>query len=204
MNETIQAAPETTPEAVSPDTKSVGSIRWTHIAVWGVALLILGVLGWGLLNSTAPRPEAGQPAPDFTMEFFDGYEWQTREVASLEELRGQVVVLNFWASWCVECRVEADLLEQTWRKYADQGVVFVGIAYADVEPKSIAYMEEFDITYPNAPDLRTSISADYEITGVPETFFIDKNGEIAEVVIGPVRAETMERTIAQLLAEEEG
>jgi cytochrome c biogenesis protein CcmG/thiol:disulfide interchange protein DsbE len=99
----------------------------------------------------------------------------------------------------VECRLEADLLESAWRQYGDQGVVFVGVAYVDSEPKSLAYLEEFGITYPNAPDLGSAISEQYKITGVPETFFIGKDGTVARVVIGPVNASVLHNQIAQLL-----
>lgn len=176
-----------------------GTALWWRAAVWGAVFLVLAVLGWGLLNTTRTRPEVGSPAPDFTVQFFDGYEWQDRPAADLSEFQGQVVVLNFWASWCIECRLEAELLENAWRQYQDQGVLFLGVAYVDVESKSRAYMEEFNITYPNGPDLRGAISKDYEITGVPETFFIDKNGTIAHITIGPVRAAELLGTIEQLL-----
>ncbi|MBK8903740.1 MAG: TlpA family protein disulfide reductase [Anaerolineaceae bacterium] len=161
---------------------------------------LLAMLGWGLVNSTAPRPEVGEMAPKFNLEFFDGYEWDGKTAASLEDMQGQIVVMNFWASWCVECRVETDELEAAWQKYQDQGVVFVGVAYSDVEPNSIAYMKEFDVTFPHAPDLGTRISHDYEITGVPETFIIDQNGEIAYVQIGPISSSTLDQVIGQLLA----
>ncbi len=169
--------------------------------IWVAILAFVALMGWGLLNSSATRPEAGQKAPAFTMEYFNGYEWDTRPVADLKDMQGKVVVVNFWASWCVECRVEAHEFEQAWQKYQDQDVVFVGIAYADVEPNSIAYMQEFGLTYPHAPDLGTAISADYEITGVPETFIIDKDGMIADVVIGPVRPGYLDGVINQLLAQ---
>ena len=171
------------------------------ILVWVVVIGVLAVLGWGLVQSTAPRPEAGENAPAFELEFFEGYEWQGKTAASLDDMNGQIVVMNFWASWCVECRAETDELEAAWQKYGDQGVVFVGVAYADVEPNSIAYMEEFEVTFPHAPDLGTSISNDYEITGVPETFIIDQNGEIAYVQIGPISSSTLDSVIGQLLAE---
>lgn len=171
------------------------------ILMWMGVVGLLVMLGWGLFNSTAPRPEVGQPAPDYEMEFFSGYEWEGKSTAKLSDLQGKVVVMNFWASWCVECKVEADAIEQTWRKYAHDDVVFLGIAYADVEPKSIQYMEDFDITYPNAPDLGTDIADRYEITGVPETFIIDKTGEIVHVQIGPIQEATLDSIISQLLAE---
>ena len=182
------------------ETSSKKGIRWSHVAVWALAIGFLGLLGWGLLNVNAPRPEAGQVAPNFEMAFFEGYEWQDKTVASLNDMNGKVVVLNFWASWCVECRLEADLLEQASRQYGDD-VIFVGVAYVDAEPRSLDYLEEFGITYPNAPDLRSSISDQYEITGVPETFFIGKDGEIAQVVIGPVNETTLHGQIENLLSQ---
>ncbi len=171
------------------------------IALWAAVITVLAVLGWGLMNANATRPEVGQNAPKFDVQFFDGYEWETRSVASLDEMRGRPVVLNFWASWCVECRYETDVLEAAWVKYRDDGVVFLGVAYADVEPKSIAYMEEFNVTFPHAPDLGTAISRDYEITGVPETFFIDKDGVIRHVQIGAVNQQMLDTLIPQMLAD---
>ena len=176
-------------------------IRWSMIALWAAVITILAVLAWGLINTTAARPEVGQVAPDFDVEFFDGYEWDTLPVANLSDMRGRPVVLNFWASWCVECRYETDVLEQAWQKYRDEGVVFLGVAYADVEPNSIAYMQEFGVTFPHAPDLGTDISQDYEITGVPETFFIDKDGVIRHVQIGAVDQQMLDTLIPQMLAE---
>jgi cytochrome c biogenesis protein CcmG/thiol:disulfide interchange protein DsbE len=175
--------------------------RWGVIALWVAVISLLALLGWGLVNVNATRPEAGEKAPAFDVEFFNGYEWEERTTADLSDMQGKVVVLNFWASWCVECRLEADLIEDTWRNYEDQDVVFLGVAYADVEPNSIAYLDEFDITYPNGPDLGTDISDDYEITGVPETFFIDKEGTIQHVQIGPLNQQTMDGVIQQLLGE---
>lgn len=169
------------------------------MATWTAVLLILGVLGWGLIQTNASRPE--DTAPDFQLQLFDGYEWQEQSTVTLSELRGQVVVINFWASWCVECHVEAELLERTSRQYRDQGVVFLGIAYVDSEPKSLSYLENYGITYPNAPDLRTAVSTKYKITAVPETFFIDKDGKVAEIIIGPVNQTTLTTIIERLLAE---
>lgn len=194
MSDTTQTPPQV-------EESEPRKVRWTTIALWAAVIGLLALLGWGLLRTNATRPEAGQPAPDFDVEFFNGYEWEDKPVSDLEDMRGNVVVLNFWASWCVECRLEADLIEDTWRKYADDDVVFLGVAYADVEPNSISYLDEFGITYPNAPDLGTDISDDYEITGVPETFFIGKDGTIEHVQIGPLNQATMDGVIQQLLQE---
>ncbi|MCB8927768.1 MAG: TlpA family protein disulfide reductase [Ardenticatenaceae bacterium] len=171
------------------------------IFVWVGVIALLALLGWGLMQTKASRPEVGETAPGFNLEFFEGYEWDGKTAASLDDMKGQIVVMNFWASWCVECRVETDELEAAWQKYADQGVVFVGVAYSDVEPNSIEYMKEFDVSFPHAPDLGTRISNEYDITGVPETFIIDQNGEVAHVQIGPISASTLDSVIGQLLAQ---
>ncbi len=191
MTETV----ETTPPAA---TQAKKSIKWTTIAIWAGVIILLVVLGWGLMRTNAERPD--DVAPDFEVQFFNGYEWEGQPTAKLSDFRGRPVVLNFWASWCVECRIEADLLEQTWQQYRDQGVVFLGVAYIDVEPKSLAYLEEFGITYPNAPDLRSSVSSKYEITGVPETFFINPDGEIEHIQIGPVDRTTLTGLLDNMLA----
>ena len=202
MNETITTVTDTnTQDESAEETTERRSLRWSTVLVWGGIVALLALFGWGLLNANEGRPEEGTVAPDFEMQFFDGYQWKDLENASLEDMQGQVVVLNFWASWCVECRVEADLLESTWRQYRDQGVVFLGVAYVDSEQKSLAYLEEFGITYPNAPDLGSEISNEYKITGVPETFFIGKDGQVSDFVLGPVNATMLQNQIQTLLAQ---
>jgi cytochrome c biogenesis protein CcmG/thiol:disulfide interchange protein DsbE len=181
---------------VSPPESTLRS-KFGLTALIVAVLVFSGVLFLGMRNSVTDRPD--KEAPDFEMYFFDGYEWQDTPTAQLSDFAGQPVVLNFWASWCVECKVEAQLLEDTWQKYRDDGVVFLGVAYIDVEPKSLAYLEEYGITYPNAPDLRSSISSKYDITGVPETFFIDRQGNVAHIQIGPVDEPTLTGLIDKML-----
>lgn len=208
MNETISTTSPATPQAAAgdkaPGTESAAegrSIRWSTILVWVGVVALLALLGWGLLNVSEGRPDAGVEAPTFDVQFFDGYGWQGSSQASLDDFRGNVVVLNFWASWCIECRVEADLLESAWRQYRDQGVVFLGVAYVDSEAKSLAYLDEFGITYPNGPDLGSSISEQFNITGVPETFFIGKDGEVSRFVLGPVNESLLHNEINTLLTQ---
>jgi cytochrome c biogenesis protein CcmG/thiol:disulfide interchange protein DsbE len=173
--------------------------RWGLIAIVLVAIAFVAILAFGMKRSAIDRPD--DVAPNFDMQFFNGYEWEDLQTAQLSDFQGRPVVLNFWASWCVECKIEADLLEQTWRDYRDDGVVFLGVAYIDVEPKSLAYLEEYNITYPNAPDLRSSVSSKYDITGVPETFFIDKEGNVVHIQLGPVNETMLTGIIDQMLAE---
>ena len=174
--------------------------NWGTIGIWIGVILIIAVLGWGLIKVQQDPPDT--TAPNFEMQFFDGYEWQDSQAASLSDFAGQPVIINFWASWCAECRIEADLLEQTWRDYKDLGVVFLGIAYVDVEPRSLEYLEEYNITYPNAPDLRTLISEEYGLTGVPETFFVGKDGQIVHHQIGPISETMLNGLVTEMLSVE--
>lgn len=174
------------------------TLSWKSRLSWALAfalvLALLGLVGLGLKKVRMGPVGAGK-APDFTLTNFEG------ETLTLSELRGQVVVINFWASWCPPCREEAAYLEKIWRKYKDQGVVFIGVDYLDTEAEALAYIEEFDITYFNGPDLGTRISQAYNIQGVPETFFVTKSGELREPHIGPLYPPRLESIIDELLAE---
>ncbi len=153
------------------------------IILWGGLFLLLVVLGVGLFRSQQGQVNVGEPAPDFDLVSFSG------ETYHLSDYRGSVVVINFWASWCESCKPEAKDLEKAYQNYLSRGdVIFLGVDYVDTEPEALAYLEEFQITYPNGPDLRTEISQAYRIRGVPETFIIDQNGLIAHVQIGPFRS----------------
>ena len=114
---------------------------------------------------------------------------------SLADLRGQVVVLNFWASWCAPCRREAPALQSVWETYKDQGVAFVGVTYHDAEGASLAFIEEYGITYPNGVDEMERISRDYGVTAVPETYVIDRAGRLVWSQIGEVQAQVLIRQI---------
>ncbi len=165
-----------------------------QIIALAVAILFLAILAAGLILRHQGRPESG-PAPDFTLQLFDGGTFR------LSEQRGKVVVINFWASWCQPCKDEAPDLERTWRRYRDKGVVFVGVNWSDTEAKARAYLKEFDITYPNGPDLGRRIGQKYRIQGVPETFFVDKQGNVRRVVIRPMTEAELVAEIERLLGE---
>lgn len=178
--------PSTTPSASRRSARMVISFT--------LVLVLLGLVGWGLANARSGPLDNGV-APDFTLTTFDG------QPVTLSELRGKVVVINFWASWCVPCREEAPYLEQTWRKYQNQDVIFIGVDYADTEQNALAYIDEFDITYLNGPDMGTRISQLYNILGVPETFFVDRQGQLRGVVIGPLKPPQLDQKIDELLSE---
>jgi cytochrome c biogenesis protein CcmG/thiol:disulfide interchange protein DsbE len=149
--------------------------RWSSILI---VLAFVALLALGLRNRNASQPLEGMAAPDFTLPLFGGYEAGLGSEVRLSSLRGQVVVLNFWASWCVTCRDEQLFLEQIWQRYKDKGVIVLGVDYVDTEPAARAYLQEFGVSYPNGPDLKTKISSLYRIRGVPETFVLDKSGQI--------------------------
>jgi cytochrome c biogenesis protein CcmG/thiol:disulfide interchange protein DsbE len=153
------------------------------ILLWGGVVLLLILLGVSLARSQRGQVSVGEHAPDFELKTFDG------EVYRLSDLRGKLVLVNFWASWCESCKPEAIDLEDAYQSYLSRGdVMFLGVDYVDTEPEALAYLEEYGITYPNGPDLRTEISQAYRIRGVPETFIIDQEGKIAHVQIGPFQS----------------
>jgi len=155
-------------------------IDMKKILLWGGLALLLLVLGLGLIRSQQGQVGRGELAPDFELKSFSGETYQ------LSDYRGSVIVVNFWASWCESCKPEAADLEAAHKFYGPRGdVLFLGVDYVDTEPEALAYLEEFQITYPNGPDLRTHISQAYRIRGVPETFIIDQDGVIIHVQIGP-------------------
>jgi cytochrome c biogenesis protein CcmG/thiol:disulfide interchange protein DsbE len=109
-------------------------------------------------------------------------------------------VLNFWASWCKPCEEEAAALETAWQKYRDQGVMFVGVDYLDQEPSAKRYLDKFQVSYPNGPDLASKISKRYTIRGVPETFFINAEGELVGCrKIGPLVPGELDQRIAEIM-----
>ncbi len=155
--------------------------RWVIISAFTILLLFLALMGWGLRNAQQGPVQVGQKVPPFELVPFDG-----GESIKTEDLLGKVIVVNFWASWCKPCEQEASELEEAWLFYKDSGeVVFLGVDYVDTETEARGYLEKFNISYPNGPDLRTAISQIFRISGVPETYIIDRNGKLASRKIGP-------------------
>jgi cytochrome c biogenesis protein CcmG/thiol:disulfide interchange protein DsbE len=153
--------------------------RWGVIAAFVFVIALLVLLGLGLRRTTQGPLGVGDQVPDLTLTTFDEGD------IHFNDLRGQVVVVNFWASWCKPCEGEALELEQAYQMYRDEDVLFLGVDYVDTEPEARQYLGRFDITYPNGPDLGTRISQAFRIRGVPETYVIGPDGRLAAVKIGP-------------------
>ena len=190
------------PENTAPKR---GMPLWAQITIWSVLVALLVVIFMGLQRAQEGNVQAGAETDqfDFTMPLFEGYEYANADEISLTDMRGKVVVLNFWASWCVTCKDEAIELEEAWRKYEPTGeVVFIGVDYVDTEPEARGYLERYGITYPNGPDMGTQISQAFRIKGVPETYFLDRDGVVQHVQLGPFQTtEQITAIIDSLLAQ---
>jgi len=187
-----QSAPEESP--VGPAATRARQRHWGQLAVWVLFAALMILVGVKLYQVTL-GPVSSGGAPDFTLTTFEG------ESHTLSDYQGQVVVINFWASWCGPCELEAADLEQAWRDYKKRGVLFLGVDYVDTETEARAYLQKRGVTYPNGPDLRTAISQAYRIKGVPETYIVGKDGSVAETIIGPTDYARLTAILDRLLNE---
>jgi cytochrome c biogenesis protein CcmG/thiol:disulfide interchange protein DsbE len=145
---------------------------WVRAAAFLILFSFLALIAWGLFRSQKGPISIGDPVSPFILTTFDG------NIIHTADLHGQVILVNFWASWCNPCEEEAAAMETAWRSYQGSGDV-------DTEPEATEFINKYDITYPNGPDLRSEISNLFGIRGVPETYVIDRQGKLAFVKKGP-------------------
>ena len=171
------------------------------------AVPVIGLLAWGMTRDPKdiPSPLPGREAPTFTLSVFaPGQPPLQRNVGDtirLADYKGEVVVLNFWASWCLACRDEHTTLSEVAATYAGKPVHFYGVLYNDSPPNGTKWIAEMGgQSYPslNDPGARTAI--DYGLYGVPETFFLDRNGRVAYKHTGPVSPAVLQRVVDSLMA----
>ena len=166
-------------------------------AILVIALLVT-LLGWKVaeqeegrgLSAALERGERPHP-PKLTFETLDG-----EDTISLADYRGKAVVLNFWASWCEPCKEEAPLLEETWQRYRDEGLVVIGIDAQDFRTDAKRFVDRYGLTYPIAFDGRGSSLGRFGNTGFPETWFVGRDGRlVGEHIVGPFDREQLEANV---------
>ncbi|MCH2515618.1 MAG: redoxin domain-containing protein [Dehalococcoidia bacterium] len=182
----------------------MGQRRSVLIGVGVPVLLVLSLFVWGVAQNdgVAGRPGVNDnfgevsistdPMSDFELTTLSG------EVVSIADYRGKVVMVDFWSSWCVPCRVEGPILSETYLKWRDRGVEFVGIAIWDSEGPVLDFIELHGIEYVNVIDASGLTAVDFGVTGIPEKFFINTEGEIVRKVIGPNTRETLDSILTDL------
>lgn len=188
------------------------SLDWSNRITWQVLIALLLVLGvvWIALSrdpagaaavADAPPtlPQKGFVAPDFELEALDG------RTVVLSELRGHVVLINFWATWCPPCRAEMPAIQQVYEQYRGQGFEVLAVNLQEQDAQMSAFVEERGLLFPVLPDRDGSISNVYRVTSIPTTFFVDRSGVIQEIIVGgPLARALIESKVTALLAQGDG
>jgi cytochrome c biogenesis protein CcmG, thiol:disulfide interchange protein DsbE len=171
--------------------------RWLLVAPLAVALvLVTWMLAFGLTRNPDQARSAmvGRPAPNFALPTLDG-----RRTVRLTAMHGQVVVVNFWGSWCADCAIEHPALAAAWQRFRDQGVTLLGVLYQDPVPNAEAFLEAHGGNWPEVTDPGARASIAYGVRGAPETFFISRTGRIAAWHSGPISYQQLSNEITRLL-----
>ena len=134
-------------------------------------------------------------AADFTLDLADG------EALRLSDLKGKVVMVDFWASWCGPCRQEAATLNRIYAAYADAPVEFVGVNVWDTPDAAEVFLVEFGVAYPTGVDSSGEIALEYGVRGIPEKFFIDADGVVRRKYVGPMPEDVLRGTLDELLSK---
>jgi thiol-disulfide isomerase/thioredoxin len=151
---------------------------------------VIGLLGFGLLSKGSPKVEVGDTVPDRALPVLDG-----SGEGEIADYRGEWVLVNLWASWCDPCRDEAPELERWWREHRDEGVTVLGINVQDNSEDALAFLDEFETTYPQLRSVGDERSEAFGSTGVPENFLVDPKGRVALIVPGPVDERFLEDSV---------
>ncbi len=180
--------------------------RWAFLMIM---VFLLGT-GWTFLGrvppaattggAPPPSPREGFSAPDFTLDLLGG------GGITLSDLRGQVVMVNLWASWCPPCRAEMPAIEEVYQDYKNQGleVLAINTTYQDSEVEAAAFVQEYGLSFPIPMDRTGAVSNRYQLRGLPSTYFVDRKGIIRSVVVGGPMNEALIRSKVQELLEESG
>ncbi len=154
--------------------------------------------GLGVNNAFGEVEVEAAPAPPLSLRLLTG------EALTLADLEGKVVMVDFWSSWCPPCIEEAPALAATYPLYENRGVEFVGVAIWDDDSEVNKYIARFGVTYPNGMDAQGKVAINYGVRGVPEKYFIDRNGLLVKKFVGPVTAEQLRAIIDEMLSQGDG
>ncbi|MBI5944709.1 MAG: TlpA family protein disulfide reductase [Chloroflexi bacterium] len=180
----------------------------SRFAAWMTWALVFGMF-WTVVSRVSPDqsqaqtgsvPKEGFTAPDFTLSLLDGGE------ITLSELRGKVVLVNFWTSWCPPCRKEMPAIESVYRSYKEIGLVVIGLNLTaqDSKQDAASFAQEVGLTFPIALDLDNSVGTLYRVTALPTSFFIDRKGVIRSVIVGgPMNEAVIQSKVEELLQEDQ-
>lgn len=164
-----------------------------------IVLLVARLVAANNLAAASPSTSlVGHPAPDFTMTVWNGTGSQSQTI-HLADLKGKVVLVNFYASWCADCTAETPMLQQVWQQYQGRDVVFLGIAYQDKQADSLSFLKQYGVSYPCGPDVSGTAATDYGVTGVPETVLIDTHGVVVQHYSGAVDDRTLNTALQALV-----
>ncbi len=147
-------------------------------------------------GATAPKTgtKVGQLAPDFELETLDG-------ATTLYEHRGQAVLINFWASWCVPCRKEFPDIQEAYETYASQGLQVLAVNVGDSADVAAQFADEFELDFPVLLDTRAGVARLYGISGIPTSYFLDEEGVIRQVIVGSMTKSYLENALQKLMGE---
>ena len=175
-------------------------MSWKRWVVPLAALPLIVLLGYGLTRDArlVPSTLPGRMAPDFALETIRG------DTLQLADFGGQVVLLTFWASWCLPCLDEHPLFIEAEEQFRDDGLRVVGVVYQDTRENAIRWMREMGGSWPNLMDRGSRTAIEYGVSGVPETFFIARDGRVAHKQLGPVNRAVLATWLPRLLANPVG
>jgi len=180
-------------EAAVPSPSRVGSVVRAAIVVSLVVLMVVLAMGFRRDPRDIRTGTIGDPAPAFDLERLDA-----PGRLRLADLSGKVVVVNFFASWCVPCKEEAPVLIRVWERYRTSDVAFVGIVYQDEPEAARDFHDRMGQTWPIGMDDAGRTALGFGVFGIPETFFVDPAGVIRGRHIGPIDEDTLVRAIEEL------